>query len=286
MVAHKCTPLRNTVRHRQGAAAVERKAAAVVRRAAAIERKAAAVVRRAAAGEQSGRSRAKSGRCRSESGRSRSESGRSRTVNCRSRSDSGRSRAVNCRSRSDSGRSRAVSGRRASGLAAVERRAAKLWRFPLYRGRSPHCCGRFPHYCGRFPLYCGRFPLYCGRSFSVSDSVPQRNALMGHHRWRSHCTSASNWELLLLCYPTFARNLKFDKILAIFRIATNPVSERTFSVLRRLKTWLHTTAQQVRLNWCTILHLHENRTDNLPMCSVANEFVARNDSKIRIFGHN
>ena len=27
MVAHKCTPLRNTVRHRQGAAAVERKAA-------------------------------------------------------------------------------------------------------------------------------------------------------------------------------------------------------------------------------------------------------------------
>ena len=58
MVAHKCTPLRNTVRHRQGAAAVERKAAAVVRRAAAIERKAAAVVRRAAAGEQSGRRRA------------------------------------------------------------------------------------------------------------------------------------------------------------------------------------------------------------------------------------
>ena len=34
MVAHKCTPLRNTVRHRQGAAAVERRAAAVERRAA------------------------------------------------------------------------------------------------------------------------------------------------------------------------------------------------------------------------------------------------------------
>ena len=29
MVAHKCTPLRNTVRHRQGAAAVVRRAAAV-----------------------------------------------------------------------------------------------------------------------------------------------------------------------------------------------------------------------------------------------------------------
>ena len=30
MLAHKCTPLRNTVRHRQGATPVERKAAAVV----------------------------------------------------------------------------------------------------------------------------------------------------------------------------------------------------------------------------------------------------------------
>ena len=71
--------------------------------------------------------------------------------------------------------------------------------------------------------------------------------------------------------------------LTIFRIATNAVSERTFSTLRRLKTWLRTTAQQVRLNWCTILHVHNNRTDNLPMCSVANEFVVRNDSRIRHF---
>ena len=71
----------------------------------------------------------------------------------------------------------------------------------------------------------------------------------------------------------------------IFRIATNAVSERTFSALRRLKTWLLTTAQQVQLNWYTILHVHKNRTDNLPMCSVANEFVAHNDSRICIFGH-
>ena len=52
MVAHKCIPLRNTVQHRQGAAAVERKAAAVERKAAAVERKAAAVERKAAAVER------------------------------------------------------------------------------------------------------------------------------------------------------------------------------------------------------------------------------------------
>ena len=30
---------------------------------------------------------------------------------------------------------------------------------------------------------CGRFPLCYGRSLSVSDSVPQRSALTGHHKW-------------------------------------------------------------------------------------------------------
>ena len=44
-----------------------------------------------------------------------------------------------------------------SGLAAVERRAAKLCRFALNCGRSLH--------------YCCRFPLYCARSLSVSDGV-------------------------------------------------------------------------------------------------------------------
>ena len=50
MVARNCTPaVRNTVRHRQGAAAVERKAAAVERRVAAVDRRAA---RRSRSGKQ------------------------------------------------------------------------------------------------------------------------------------------------------------------------------------------------------------------------------------------
>ena len=32
--------------------------------------------------------------------------------------------------------------------------------------------------------------------------------------------------------------------------ATIAVSERSFSALRRLKTWLRTTMLQARLNWC------------------------------------
>ena len=39
-------------------------------------------------------------------------------------------------------------------------------------------------------------------------------------------------------------------------LATNAHSVRGFSAFRRLKTWLRTTADQARLNWCMIAHIH------------------------------
>ena len=50
-------------------------------------------------------------------------------------------------------------------------------------------------------------------------------------RWRSlHFSFKLGLIITLLAY--LARNLEFDKTLKIFRIATNAVSERTFSTLR------------------------------------------------------
>lgn len=53
-----------------------------------------------------------------------------------------------------------------------------------------------------------------------------------------------------------------NKLLKLILVmpATNATSERSFSALRRLKTWLRTTLTQERLNWCMILHVHKNRT--------------------------
>ncbi len=52
--------------------------------------------------------------------------------------------------------------------------------------------------------------------------------------------------------------------------ATNALSERSFSTLRRLKTWLRSTMQQTRLNWCMILHTHTDETDELDLRAIAN----------------
>ena len=77
--------------------------------------------------------------------------------------------------------------------------------------------------------------------------------------------------------------IKLVKLILVMP-ATNTTSERSFSALRRLKTWLQSTTCQARLNWSMILHVHKDRTDKLPMSSVANEFSSRNDSRLHMFG--
>ena len=57
--------------------------------------------------------------------------------------------------------------------------------------------------------------------------------------------------------------------------ATNAVSERSFSTLRRIKTYLRSTMSQIRLNSNIItLHIHKDLTDNLDLLEVGNEFVS------------
>ena len=55
--------------------------------------------------------------------------------------------------------------------------------------------------------------------------------------------------------------------------ATNATSERSFNALRRVKSYLRTTMGQQRLNYFMLLHVHKERTDNLDLRSVLNEFV-------------
>lgn len=55
--------------------------------------------------------------------------------------------------------------------------------------------------------------------------------------------------------------------------ATNAVSERSFSALRRIKSYLRSTMKQERLNNLMLLHVHKNESDNIDLKSIANAFV-------------
>ena len=66
--------------------------------------------------------------------------------------------------------------------------------------------------------------------------------------------------------------------------ATNAVSERSFSALRRLKSYLRSTMTQVRLNNLMLLHVHKSLTDNLSCKDVATDFVSGSSHREAIFG--
>ena len=66
--------------------------------------------------------------------------------------------------------------------------------------------------------------------------------------------------------------------------ATNAVSERSCSALRRTKTWLRTTMTQKRLINCMLLHVHKEKVDNLNIIDIANEFGCANESRLSTFG--
>ena len=72
--------------------------------------------------------------------------------------------------------------------------------------------------------------------------------------------------------------------LIIVMPATNAVSERSFSALRRVKTYLRNTMTQTRLNSIMVIHVHKNVTEKLNLVDIANEFVAGSEHRLTIFG--
>ena len=61
--------------------------------------------------------------------------------------------------------------------------------------------------------------------------------------------------------------------------ATNAVSKRSASALRRIKTYLHTTMHQDRLNHLMVLHVHKDEADNIYLEGCVNEFISLNSHR-------
>ena len=63
--------------------------------------------------------------------------------------------------------------------------------------------------------------------------------------------------------------------------ATNAVSERSASALRKVKTYLRTT---IRLNNLLVLHVHKDRCDSLVLAVCLNQFVSDSEHRLSLFG--
>ena len=60
---------------------------------------------------------------------------------------------------------------------------------------------------------------------------------------------------------------------------TTSTAERTFSALRRLKSFLRSRMLQPRLNHVMMLHIHKERTDSIDVLDIAKSFIAVNERR-------
>ena len=77
--------------------------------------------------------------------------------------------------------------------------------------------------------------------------------------------------------------VKLVKIFMIIPITT-ATAERSFSSLRRLKTYLRSTMTQCRLNNILLLHCHKEMTDAIDLTAIAQEFIAANERRKTYLG--
>ena len=66
--------------------------------------------------------------------------------------------------------------------------------------------------------------------------------------------------------------------------ATNSTSERSFSKLKLIKTYLRSTMGQSRLNHLVILSIYKEKLDELDLDIPIMEFIKKNESRCSIFG--
>lgn len=106
---------------------------------------------------------------------------------------------------------------------------------------------------------------YDVKSFTIVDLISFLQSL--NHSQRALLTEVVKIAKLLLVMP-----------------ATNAISERSFSALKRIKTYLRSTTSDSRLNNLLVLHVHKELVDDLDLKAIGNIFIDKCDSRLSIFG--
>ena len=66
--------------------------------------------------------------------------------------------------------------------------------------------------------------------------------------------------------------------------ATNAISECSFSVMWRIKPYLHSTMPEGRLNHLMFMNIHKDLLNGLSLKTIANKFVRGNEHQLSQFG--
>ena len=91
------------------------------------------------------------------------------------------------------------------------------------------------------------------------------------------CVKGQQHELMMMT------NLVNLLKLLLVNPAISTTAERSFSLTRRLRTWMRSTMLPGRLNAIAVLHEHKTLTDGLNLTDIAKELVYRDESRTCAF---
>ena len=114
-------------------------------------------------------------------------------------------------------------------------------------------------------------------AFSSMDIQKNGDSITFHDIHKHFKELEHNQHLLM---PQVVKVIK----LLLLMPATNAVSERSASAMRRIKTYLRSTMTQCRLNNVMVLHIHKHLTDNLDYIKILNEFTSAKEDRRQRFG--
>ena len=103
-----------------------------------------------------------------------------------------------------------------------------------------------------------------------------------------NCKTTADAAQTLRAMPVEVRAL-FPQVETVVRLlmvvpASSAEAERSFSGLRRLKTWLRSTTTQKRLNGMGVCHIHQERLDSLNKKDIAQQYIQGKDRRSEVFG--
>ena len=88
--------------------------------------------------------------------------------------------------------------------------------------------------------------------------------------------------------PATVRHLFRETIKVVQLLLVSPATaagaERSFSSLRRLKTWLRKTMSQKRLTHLALLHCHRERAENCDIRELVKDFACKTSERRTVFG--
>lgn len=134
---------------------------------------------------------------------------------------------------------------------------------------------------GQLDKVCEKYP-----EFKENGHTAQLELQMFKHKFECKTTSDVLNEFKLMvpeCRQLFPC---VQKILETILVVppSSASAERSFSQLRRVKSWLRSTMTQKRLNSLLILTVHKKALDCLDRSAVLNEFIGRSQIRKCAFG--